>query len=108
MFDPLAEYLKPRLQGFRLRAGHYEPILPSRSGSLSSDELGVLLQPEGYFLRVVDPASGAIIPSMKEAVVLANEARQQAQVETARAQAEAEFARLHTELEDFKRWPASG
>jgi Uma2 family endonuclease len=92
MFDPLAEYLKPRLQGFRLIEGRYAPIAPSRGGALVSDELGVILRPVDYYLRVVDPTTNAIIPSMEEAAEQAEEARQQAEIETARAQAEAERA----------------
>ena len=55
LFDPLGDYLKPRLQGFRLVNGRYEPAGPV----LESRTTGVTLRADGEHLRVVDTATGA-------------------------------------------------
>jgi putative restriction endonuclease len=44
LHDPLREYLKPALQGFRLVAGRYEPIAPAADGSLASHVTGLTLR----------------------------------------------------------------
>lgn len=101
LFDPLEEYLQPRLQGFQLVEGHYEPLPLTDAGGIVSTELGVVLQPDGFYLRVVDPASGEVIPSMQEAA-------EQAQAEAQRAEsAEAELARVRAELAELKRRQAA-
>jgi Uma2 family endonuclease len=58
LFDPLNEYLRPRLQGFRLVRGRYLPIQPFADGSLPSAVTGLRLQMEGDRLRLVDLATG--------------------------------------------------
>jgi Uma2 family endonuclease len=58
LFDPYGEYLKPRLQGYRLDRGLYRPIPPNRDGSLDLRTTGVTARPEGKRLRLVDTASG--------------------------------------------------
>ena len=68
LFDPLDEYLRPRLQGFKLVAGIYQPVKPSLDGSLLSRELGLVLRPDGKLLRLVDPATGEPLPTLDEAV----------------------------------------
>lgn len=55
LFDPLGDYLKPRLQGFRLVNGRYEPTGPV----LESRTTGVTLRADGEHLRVVDTATSA-------------------------------------------------
>jgi Uma2 family endonuclease len=57
LFDPLAEYLKPSLQGHRLVGGEYRPIEPV-AGRLPSEVLGLHLQAEGDRVRLFDPATG--------------------------------------------------
>jgi len=57
-FDPYQEYLKPRLQGYRLEGGRYQPIPLNRDGSLDLQTVGVTVRPEGERLRLVDTASG--------------------------------------------------
>jgi len=117
LFDPLDEYLKPRLQGFRLVRGQYMPI-PLKNGAFTSQELGLILRPAGHMLRVIDPETGEALPSLEEAAEKAVEATEMARLETQRAQAEtqraqaetqradaaeAEAARLRAELEQVKR-----
>jgi Uma2 family endonuclease len=83
LFDPLAEYLKPRLQGFRLTEKGYQPIPRSADGSLHSLTTGLLLRGEGKRLRLVDAATGAPLLWSDEI----DRARQEA--EAARQEAEA-------------------
>ena len=92
LFDPLDEYLVPRLQGFNLIDGYYQPMVVLPDGTLRSQELGMILQPEGTLLRVVDPVTGRVVPTMHEAVELAQTEAKRA------AEAEAELARLRAEL----------
>ena len=66
IFDPLDEYLRPRLQGFRLGPNGYESLTPDDGGRLSSHELGLLLAPEGSLLRLTDVLTGAPLPSIAE------------------------------------------
>jgi hypothetical protein len=58
LFDPYGEYLKPRLQGYRLERGRYQPIAPNRDGSLDLRTTGLTARPEGNYLRLMDTASG--------------------------------------------------
>ncbi len=100
LFDPLDEYLSPRLQGFRLVGGYYQPLALSPEGALRSQELGLVLRPEGSLLRLVDPVSGQAVPTLDEAM-------NRAQAEAARAdRAEAELTRLRAELERLRRQAA--
>ena len=66
IFDPLDEYLRPRLQGFRLGPNGYEPLLPDDGGRLRSQELGLLLAPEGALLRLIDARTGVALPTLDE------------------------------------------
>ncbi len=85
LFDPLGEYLRPRLQGFRLIDGSYEPMTPREHGSLLSDVLGLELHPRGEQLRLNDPESGHWLLTYAE--------------QAARAEAaEAEAARLRGQV----------
>lgn len=58
LFDPLGEYLHPRLQGFRLVQGHYEAMDADADLSLLSRTTGLRLLPEGDRLRLRDAATG--------------------------------------------------
>ncbi len=97
LFDPLGEYLKPRLQGFRLVQGAYQPMLLAPNGTLNSAELGLILQPSDNLLRLVDPATGEAVPTLDEAIESKVEAEARAQ------SAEAELARLRQEMVALKR-----
>jgi Uma2 family endonuclease len=89
LFDPRAEYLKPPLQGYRLRKGDYVAI-PEASGRLPSKMLGLHLERDGEWLRLYDPANG-------QRLLSSTEARQKLQ------EAEAEVKRLRQELESSRR-----
>jgi Uma2 family endonuclease len=111
LFDPLDEYLSPRLQGFRLAEGYYQPMALSQEGTLYSEELGLRLQPEGTILRLVDPTTDKALPTLDEAVEMALAETERAEAEAKRAlaeaeradTAEAELARLRAELERLRR-----
>jgi hypothetical protein len=110
LFDPLEEYLSPRLQGFHQVEGLYRPMALQADGTLLSSELGVVLKPEGLLLRVVDPATGEVMPTLGEAVDQIQATMEQAKIEAQRAEAEtqranlaeAELARLRAELEQLR------
>ena len=104
LFDPLGEFLTPRLQGYRLNAeGRYER-LPGEE--LDSVELGLRLVVHDGWLRLLDPATGELLPDWDEqraARMEAEAARTQAeaariQAEAARTQAEAEVSQRDQEI----------
>ena len=65
LFDPLGDYLKPPLQGYRLKDGKYEPIAPVKN-RLVSPTLGLHLERDGENLRLYDPKSGHWLPTPAE------------------------------------------
>jgi Uma2 family endonuclease len=67
LFDPLGEYLRPRLQGYRLEGGRYQPLPLKTDGSLESRTTGLFLKPEGQQLRLIDRETGEILLSATEA-----------------------------------------
>jgi Uma2 family endonuclease len=97
VFDPVDEYLSPRLQGFRLAAGRYRPMMVSPDGTLRSEQLGLILRPEGPLLRLVDPATGQALLTLDEAVDLAQAQAERARVEAERARSQAERAQVEAE-----------
>lgn len=58
LFDPLGDYLHPRLQGHRLVLGRYQSIPLEPDGSLLSRTTGLRLRIEGQNLRLIDEATG--------------------------------------------------
>ena len=95
LFDPLDEYLKPRLQGFNWVSGEYHAI-PLIEGKLKSEVLGLTIGSEADMIKLWDAQTGKeLLPPEKEA-----QARRAAE---ARANAaEAEVERLRAELERLK------
>src|SRR5947209_5867888 len=89
LYDPLGEYLRPPLQGYRLQEGEYQRLLPGGEGELVSQVLGVELRVEAGRLRVIDPAR-LLTPAEAQAARRAEAA--------ARRAAEAELERLRAEL----------
>jgi len=92
LFDPLDDYLDPRLQGYRLKRGRYQPIPLERDGSLRSQTTGLILRPEGMNLRLIDAVTGERLLGRREEA-----AARQAAEERTRA-LEDEIARLRREL----------
>ncbi len=107
LFDPLSEYLQPRLQGFTLIQGRYQALPLSLEGELVSRELGLILRPQGDLLRLVDFCTHQVLLTSSEAVKLAQrteQAEQQIYRETQRANtAEAKIIELEKKLERLRR-----
>ena len=97
LFDPLAEYLKPPLQGFRLVGEEYVPIDQAEDDTLISQELGLRLWSEDTYLRFVDIATEQ--PLLRPAEL---DAARRAEADARRA-AEEEVERLRAELERLRR-----
>ena len=95
-FDPTEDYLRPPMQGHRLEDGQYVPIVPI-AGRLPNAVLGLHLERCGVELRLYDPETGRCLPTPREHVTQADQARRQA--DEALRQAEAEIQRLRRELE---------
>ncbi len=106
LFDPLAEHLKPLLQGYRLEGEVYVRLMSLPGGEqgvmgLVSQVLGLELwaRPNGgegmpYVLRLYDPKTGTWLPTPAEEA----EARRAAEARIAELQAELE--RLRTDRPD--------
>ena len=67
LFDPLGEYLEPRLRGYRLIDGRYREMTPTGDGSLLSRALGLTLSVEGEHLRLRLTATGEPLLRVEEA-----------------------------------------
>jgi Uma2 family endonuclease len=108
LFDPYDDYLVPRFQGYRLRAGDYVPIQPSM-GRMTSQVLGLELMPVGDELRLYDPVMLKVIPTPLEQLDQNKEALRKSEYDRLRAEAaldrteaaldRAEAARLRAEAE---------
>ena len=110
LFDPTGEHLSPRLQGYRLVDGAYEPLVVvesiDRALTLSSDVLGLELRVKDKEMRFHDPATGETLLSYAEEHAARREeatARQAAELQAgreaaARRAAEARVAELEARL----------
>ena len=106
LYDPLGEYLRPPLQGYRLHKGEYQRLLSAGEEGLTSQVLGLELRVEAGHLRVVDPATGErlLTPAelhaarRAEATARRAEATARQAAEVRAAAAEAELERLRAEL----------
>jgi Uma2 family endonuclease len=97
LFDPLGDYLDPRLQGHRLVNGRYRPAPLEADGSLISRTTGVTLRIEGEHLRLTETASGRSFLRYEEVI---DQSRQERE---ARRALEDENARLRAELERLRK-----
>jgi Uma2 family endonuclease len=112
LFDPLGDYLDPRLQGYRLRDGRYEAVRQVRR-RLPSQVLKLHLEPHGRELRLYDARTGHWLLTTRERAAdteVERAARQRAEAErrrerAARERAEAELERLRQEVESLRRRP---
>jgi Uma2 family endonuclease len=95
LFDPHGDYLRPQLQGYRLRGGEYHLIRPV-AGRLPSRVVGLHLEGHGDELRLYDPATQRWLPTPRETVRLVQaELRQERRrAEQERRRAEQLAARL--------------
>ncbi len=109
LFDPTGDYLKPRLQGYRLVGGRYVR-LELVGDRLHSEQLGLDLVQQGEDLRLYDPARNLFLPTTQELSHRAEAETRRAEAETRRAQMEAEYrraaeaenARLRAELDALR------
>ena len=99
VYDPLGEYLRPPLQGYRLHEGEYQRLPPAGEEGLTSQVLGLELRVEAGRLRVVDPTTGErlLTPAELQAARRA-EATARRAAEVRAAEAEAELESLRAEL----------
>jgi hypothetical protein len=110
LFDPLYKNLDEQFIGHRLVNSEYVAIPTNEDGEIFSTELQAVLRPEGKFLRVVDPRTGLLVPSLDEAVEIAEQEAQRAEQEAQRAEqatqranaTDAENVRLRAELEALR------
>jgi Uma2 family endonuclease len=111
LFDPYGDWLRPRLQGFRLEGGRYQPIASAEDGSLASRTTGLILQPEGERLRLFDPATGKPLLWTDELegaradaeAALAEAEAALAEERASRARAEALARKLEERLRELKK-----
>lgn len=112
LFDPRAEYLAPRLQGYRRVGELYERMVPLVEDVLLSTVLGLRLEGAGTELLLVEAATNRLLhtPDRQLAIEEAQRrihAEQTAAAErAAREAAEAELARLRAELAALRSSPA--
>ena len=101
-FDPTGRCLEPRLRGFRLQAGSYLPLPPTVQGSevtVRSLALGLDMQVNGSELRMRDPETGRVFPTVDEATVAMVEAQARMRAgKRARREAEAALAKAEADL----------
>ena len=103
-FDPLGDYLSPRLQGYRLVGGRYRPLRPQPDGSLLSQATGVVFRPDGSQLRLTDAATGRPLLRKEEEAKARRQAEERAATEAeARRQAEEKVRALEEELTRLRR-----
>ena len=106
LFDPLREYLRPCLQGFRREDDYFHPIpvtsLPGGEWQLSSQVLGLMLQTDGSDLRLLDPVTDMrLLMAGEEA-----DARRAAEVARRAAEAACQVAETRAEAEAAARQAA--
>jgi Uma2 family endonuclease len=102
LFDPFGDYLTPPLQGNRLRQGVYAPI-KLVAGRLPSKVLGLHLEQQGPSLRLFDPDTELLLPTLDERIArveLGWERAELAQQRAELAQQQAELALLRTQVEN--------
>lgn len=87
LYDPLGEYLRPPLQGYRLRDGEYERMASERELVLVSEALGLELGLENGRLRVLHPETRERLLTPAEAYAARRIAEDRATQEAAQRQA---------------------
>jgi hypothetical protein len=97
LFDPLQDYLRPPLQGFRLVESYYLPIVPEPwaggEWQIHSQVLDLTIRTDGPTLRLYDPTQEQYLLSRAEEAAARQAAEKRAQA------AEAELSRLRAMLD---------
>lgn len=96
LYDPTGDYLKTRLQGYRLGDGEYMRIEPDAAGRLDCEELGFQLSISDGDLILHDSETNAVLQTPAEAYFAESEARR---VEAEANLAEAEAQRADAEAQ---------
>ena len=91
LFDPTGDYLKPRLQGYRLLNGQYYP-LELTDNRLYSERLGLWIVVDGEVARLYDAKEEKFLPTYDEQVEQLVQEAQRAEFERLRATQEAQRA----------------
>ncbi len=100
LFDPTGDYLRPRLQGYRLGPDERYARLELADERLHSEQLNLDILIEGERLRLFDPQKGEPLPTSAELAARVQDEAARANAEAQRAtRAEAEIARLRAELD---------
>lgn len=60
VFDPTGNYIPGQVRAWRVVNGHRQDWTPDAQGRYQSLGLGISFRPEGFFLRIFDPAGHAI------------------------------------------------
>ncbi len=95
LFDPLGDYLVPRLQGYQLHENQYLPIEPLND-RLPSVALGLHLEGVGDVLRLWDPATETRLPTTGERAAEAEAARLAEEQRRRRAEEQAQRGKQQT------------
>ncbi len=104
LFDPFGEYLRPRLQGYQLERGKFQPIHLEADGTLRSQTTGMTFRPEGMRLRLVDTATGRPILWHEELeAAFAQTSEAFAREAAGRRTAEEKLRALEAELDRLRR-----
>jgi Uma2 family endonuclease len=89
LFDPEGVRFQPRLRGFRLVGGVFQPVTAARGprGVLvfGSDVLGLELHARGASLRLFDPRAGELVPIPEEMLLAVERERARTREESQRA-----------------------
>jgi Uma2 family endonuclease len=112
LFDPLGDYLKPTLLGYRLFRGKYRPVKPV-GGRLPSKVLGLHLEKRGKTLSLYNPETRQYLPTPEERIAdtegkLADTEGKLADTTEKLAQVASENERLRRELEELRRRLGNG
>jgi hypothetical protein len=67
LYDPLGDWLRPALQGYRLTRGRYAPLEADAEGRIISEQLGITFQLEAGQLAMFETATGKRLLSDEEA-----------------------------------------
>jgi hypothetical protein len=97
LFDPLAEYLRPPLQGYGLVGDDLVAIEPDAAGAFISQELGLQIVPNGSNLRLIDLATGRSLRRPAEEAEARRTAEDQARAEAEARRTAEEQARTEAE-----------
>ncbi|HTU91993.1 MAG TPA: Uma2 family endonuclease [Gemmataceae bacterium] len=100
LFDPFGDYLKPPLQGYRLRAGQYQAIRPVH-GRLPSKILGLHLERHRSDLRLYDPTTEQWLPTPQERIAQGADELERLRQQV--AQDKVEIEHLRRQVEELRR-----